>query len=368
MNGRVYDPLLGRFLSPDNYVQMPDFSQNFNRYAYCFNNPLVYTDPDGEFVIIAIAVGAVVGAYIGGAAAEGWQWNPTKWEWDADTWKGIGVGAVIGAAAGYGASFLGPAVATGLQSAGFTSASATISGYTATGFVAGGAAGYGAGFSGGMLHSNGDWDYAHKSGIHGLKLGATAGSAVGLVYGLASPEGREMLKDMWNNTPEFNLEMPSYDRSTLTAGPGGASLQGGDDPYNVNVGETQTFESGMKLRYNLNDGVGVRSSAATTGYISYKGNKVRVSASVLHAEKFIDYNYVANARLRVNGKEIGFYSLQRGPEPVIINPIYNYIGSTTFSVPQTGNVSVDVYVGYWVNTGAGFFNGTYFNQTFTIGR
>ena len=31
MNGRMYDPILGRFLSPDNYVQMPDFSQSFNR-------------------------------------------------------------------------------------------------------------------------------------------------------------------------------------------------------------------------------------------------------------------------------------------------------------------------------------------------
>ena len=30
MNGRLYDPVLGRFFSPDNYVQMPDNSQNFN--------------------------------------------------------------------------------------------------------------------------------------------------------------------------------------------------------------------------------------------------------------------------------------------------------------------------------------------------
>lgn len=49
MNGRVYDPLLGRFLSPDNYVQMPDYSQNFNRFGYCYNNPLIYTDPSGDF-------------------------------------------------------------------------------------------------------------------------------------------------------------------------------------------------------------------------------------------------------------------------------------------------------------------------------
>ena len=50
MNGRMYDPLLGRFLSPDPFVQLPDFSQNFNRYSYCLNNPLVYVDPDGEFI------------------------------------------------------------------------------------------------------------------------------------------------------------------------------------------------------------------------------------------------------------------------------------------------------------------------------
>ena len=50
MNARLYDPLLGRFLSPDPYVQMPDFTQNFNRYSYCLNNPLVYVDETGEFI------------------------------------------------------------------------------------------------------------------------------------------------------------------------------------------------------------------------------------------------------------------------------------------------------------------------------
>ena len=46
-NARLYDPLLGRFLSPDPYVQDPDFSQNYNRYSYCLNNPLKYTDESG---------------------------------------------------------------------------------------------------------------------------------------------------------------------------------------------------------------------------------------------------------------------------------------------------------------------------------
>jgi RHS repeat-associated protein len=51
MNGRMYDASLCRFLSPDPYVQMPDNSQNFNRYSYCLNNPLVYTDPSGKFFV-----------------------------------------------------------------------------------------------------------------------------------------------------------------------------------------------------------------------------------------------------------------------------------------------------------------------------
>lgn len=50
MSGRMYDPVLARFLSPDPYVQAPDFTQSFNRYAYCWNNPFSYTDPSGEFI------------------------------------------------------------------------------------------------------------------------------------------------------------------------------------------------------------------------------------------------------------------------------------------------------------------------------
>lgn len=61
MNGRLYDPVTGRMLSTDNYVQDPYETQSFNRYTYARNNPLVYTDPDGELPFVVFAVAAVIG-------------------------------------------------------------------------------------------------------------------------------------------------------------------------------------------------------------------------------------------------------------------------------------------------------------------
>ncbi len=49
MNGRVYDPLTGRFLQPDPVVQNTLNAQNWNRYSYVLNNPLSFTDPSGLF-------------------------------------------------------------------------------------------------------------------------------------------------------------------------------------------------------------------------------------------------------------------------------------------------------------------------------
>jgi hypothetical protein len=47
MNGRVYDPTLGRFISADPTVPDPFNSQSYDRYSYVYNNPLASTDPSG---------------------------------------------------------------------------------------------------------------------------------------------------------------------------------------------------------------------------------------------------------------------------------------------------------------------------------
>ena len=47
MNGRIHDPLIGRFASADPFVQDRFSTNAFNRYAYGLNNPLAYTEPSG---------------------------------------------------------------------------------------------------------------------------------------------------------------------------------------------------------------------------------------------------------------------------------------------------------------------------------
>lgn len=99
MNGRLYDPLVGRFLNVDPFVQMPDGTQNYNRYSYCLNNPLKYTDPEGE-IIFSIITGVVdffsTALFKGGldptsksARQEAWKnYDPTaSWSNTNKAWK-----------------------------------------------------------------------------------------------------------------------------------------------------------------------------------------------------------------------------------------------------------------------------------------
>lgn len=172
----MYDPTTGRFLSPDNYVQFPDYTQAFNRYSYCLNNPLIYTDPDGEFIFTAlcliipgaqfllpVAIGADLGMWAGGSAVNG-TINPFKWDYsDGKTWAGMGVGAlaggvgggigseVIGGLSGLDAAVMGGMAAGAIYGAGMTAISggsfSDVMGGMVQGAVIGGftaAAGYGA--------------------------------------------------------------------------------------------------------------------------------------------------------------------------------------------------------------------------------
>ena len=107
MNGRIYEPNLGRFISVDPYVHEPANLQNYNRYSYCLNNPLKYTDPSGEFflgTIIACVVDFVKTAFFEGgldftspgAMSDAWEdFDPTApWSMTNKSWK-MSVGLYI---------------------------------------------------------------------------------------------------------------------------------------------------------------------------------------------------------------------------------------------------------------------------------
>ena len=49
MKGRIYDPQIGRFISPDPHIPAPLASQAYNNYSYVMNNPLRHNDPSGFF-------------------------------------------------------------------------------------------------------------------------------------------------------------------------------------------------------------------------------------------------------------------------------------------------------------------------------
>lgn len=182
MNARLYDSALGCFLSPDPYVQAPNLSINFNRYLYANNNPLKFTDPNGEFFWIPVLIGAAVGAYMGGVVANDGCFNPTKWDWSSGkTWGYMLGGAVIGGASGY----LGATVAaSGMPMANTAGlAASSLSNSLGMNIITNGAIPISINFGiGSYDFSNGDWGFLGEKGNKwfenmGYGLGAFANLA-----------------------------------------------------------------------------------------------------------------------------------------------------------------------------------------------
>ena len=100
MNGRIYDPQLGRFLQPDPVIQEPTNAQSWNAYTYVFNNPLTYTDPTGMMSERAWnnvwRVAALVISIV--------SMNATNWYMGVSTQAGMTAAAAGGFFAGYAAT------------------------------------------------------------------------------------------------------------------------------------------------------------------------------------------------------------------------------------------------------------------------
>jgi RHS repeat-associated protein len=178
MNGRIYDPELGRMLSPDPYVQVPEYSQNFNRYSYVMNNPLNLTDPTGFSWLGDILHD------VGGWLKENWRTVVVLIVVAIVTW-GVGTAFVVGGNAALAAS--GGAYSMSGAITSFTAMSAgggailSAGGMAATGAIAGAVGGgLGAALNGGDL---GDV-------LRGAAIGAVQGAiAGGVLHGMEPASG-----------------------------------------------------------------------------------------------------------------------------------------------------------------------------------
>ncbi|UOE39882.1 hypothetical protein MTP09_08070 [Chryseobacterium suipulveris] len=137
------------------------------------NNPMIYSDPSGEF--IWFVVGAVIGAYVTGAKANG-SFNPLKWDWKA-TGGQILLGAAFGAISG------GVGAIAGGSAAAFAASSLGIQGGILGGAIAGLAGGAVGGAIGGLGNSMVFGESIGRGIVRGMVAGAIGGAVIGGVLG-----------------------------------------------------------------------------------------------------------------------------------------------------------------------------------------
>ena len=198
MNARLYDPALGRFLSPDPYVQMPDFTQNFNRYSYCLNNPLRYVDENGEWIQL------LIGGIIGGTVNLITNWKNIQ----GNFWKGLGyfgVGAGVGVLSAAGGAWLaGVTKAVGFGAGALVGA--------ATGAVTGGASSLLINGGNNLLNDGKFFDNWKSNLASGALGGAISGGISGGIRGYKY--AKELGANPW--TGDKTLSSKSYSANTKT--------------------------------------------------------------------------------------------------------------------------------------------------------
>lgn len=246
MNARLYDPVVGRFLSPDPYIQAPDFSQSFNRYSYCWNNPLRYNDLNGEWLGIDDLVAGIIGGVVN-LGVNIWQGNihGTPWQmvgqgaaafgagagagvlalygpagWAAggalvgstNAWLGGATGAdiltggLVGSVSGLAGGFAGQFAANTLGAVivnGFKITSPIVKGAVG-GFLGGAGGGYGGGFAAGFIMT-GDIGQANQMGLSGMKSGAAIGMFTGAISGYRQNQKTQAANRTAQSTGKYSV-------------------------------------------------------------------------------------------------------------------------------------------------------------------
>ncbi|MDR3607812.1 MAG: RHS repeat-associated core domain-containing protein [Oligoflexia bacterium] len=172
MNGRMYDPLIGRFMSPDPYIQNASNLQNLNRYSYVMNNPVSLIDPSGYWFmndVVSWVSGAAstVGSAIGSAGK----------------WVGNNIGTIAAVAAVVGASVLTFGVADAFLAPALGGIGAALLAGATSGAIAGG-------LSSSLLGGGFSWKAVGMGALAGAVGGAIGSVAGGLGNSAVAIAGR----------------------------------------------------------------------------------------------------------------------------------------------------------------------------------
>ena len=231
MNGRCYDPLLGRMLSPDNFVQSLDNTQNFNRYSYVLNNPLKFVDPDGNNpLLIAFLIGAAFGGF------EGFKFG------EAHGVTGLGlVGYTLGGAAiGGFSAYAGASIAASSMAFANTAGIAygSLSNSIGMSALSGGQTPVSVGFGFGSYNfTSGEFGYLGKPGNSGLEnLGYGLG-ALGNLSDIANftdkyTHWEDKLRQQYADASSANKG--DVDPNSLHTGIGKSNYVGGKNVHTIN--------------------------------------------------------------------------------------------------------------------------------------
>lgn len=131
LKSRYYSPKIRKFITPDSEIGDVGNIENYNLFAYCINNPVMYLDRDGNSptkwwewalagtLVAGLIVGSVltggllgaafIGASIGGAISLGTQAISGELSWGQFALD-IGVGALTGTIGASGISTLGSTI------------------------------------------------------------------------------------------------------------------------------------------------------------------------------------------------------------------------------------------------------------------
>ena len=336
MNGRLYDPALGRFLRADPFVQFPKDLQGHNRYSYALNNPLSYTDPSGHFILTLAAsafiatataniglvavVSTLAAAGFGDALLHGASFRQAL---QAGFASGVSAGAFSGIGTALQGRF-GGTFAAGLSPAGFglkALAHGTVGGIT--GALGGGR--FGHGFASGGLAALGSGlnnsRFVGRAGFSPLRVavGAAIGGTASRVTGGKFANGA--LTGTFSQALN-NERAEARNRSELQAALEGLRRDGTLDPgrdfehpddaamHVLNAATPLSAEHGLEVAgsiYETREGrfrytfpqIGEASRASLT--IRYRGYHTHPSGELVFSNDFTntgdhDYNWVRTAR------------------------------------------------------------------------